>query len=91
LLRPLDRLEQILNILASTVWISMNGAECFSRGCLSRPKNPEQIIRQALLEISAKAQHGSEVTTQAGAHRDSNPNSLQSFSELALNLSGGDW
>jgi hypothetical protein len=53
----------------------------------SRPKNPEQIISQALLEIFAKAQHGSEVTTRAGAHGDTNPNSLQSFSELALNLS----
>ena len=42
----------------------------------SRPKNPEQIISQALLEIFAKAQHGSEVTTQAGAYRDTNPNSL---------------
>jgi len=52
----------------------------------SRPKKPEQIISQALLEISAKAQHGSEITTQAGAHHDTNPNSLQSFSELALNL-----
>jgi hypothetical protein len=28
------RLEQSSIILASTVWISMNGAECFSRGCL---------------------------------------------------------
>lgn len=52
----------------------------------SRPKNPKQIISQALLEISVKAQHGSEVTTQASAYRDTNPNSLQSFSELALIL-----
>jgi len=44
----------------------------------SRPKNPEQIISQALLEISVNAQRGSEVTTQAGAYRDTNPNSLQS-------------
>jgi hypothetical protein len=45
----------------------------------NRPKNPEQIISQALLGTSAKAQHGSEVTTQAGPYRDTNPNSLQSF------------
>jgi hypothetical protein len=49
----------------------------------SRPKNPEQIISQALLGISAKAQHGSEVATQAGAYCDTNPNSLQSSSEPA--------
>jgi hypothetical protein len=52
----------------------------------SRSRTPEQIISHALLRISAKAQQGSEVTTQAGAYRGTNPIPNKSSMNPALNL-----